>query len=106
MFVIARVNALRPLRQLIQRRHRQVEMPAIDEPRHLPIKERDEQRSNVGAVDVGVCHDDYLVIAQIVVAVVQAGPATERLNEVGELLVRRELVAGGRGDVEDFAAQG
>ena len=47
----------------------------------------------MGAVDVGVGHDDDLVVAQIVVAVARAGAAAERLHEIGELLVLRELVA-------------
>ena len=57
------------------------------------------------AVDVGVGHDDDLVVAQILVAIVHAGAAAERLHQVGELLVLRELVLAGAGDVEDLSAQ-
>ena len=35
----------------------------------------------------------------------RAGAAAERLDEIGELLVRGELVARGAGDVQDLAAQ-
>ena len=59
----------------------------------------------MGAVDVGVGHDDDAAVAQIVVLVVDAGAAAERLHQIGELLVLRELVLAGRGHVEDFAAQ-
>ena len=59
----------------------------------------------MGAVDVGVGHHDHLVVAQILVAIMRAGAAAERLHEVGELLVLRELVLAGGRDVEDFSAQ-
>ena len=59
----------------------------------------------MGAVDVGVRHDDDLLVAQIVVAVVRAHAAAERLDEVLQLLVLGQLVAARGGDVEDLAAQ-
>jgi len=52
----------------------------------------------VGAVDIGVGHDDDLLVAQILVAVVGAGTAAERLDEVGELLVLGELILAGAGE--------
>ena len=57
------------------------------------------------AVDVGIGHDDDAGVAQILIAVMQAGAAAERLDEIGELLVLRKLVLAGGCDVEDFAAQ-
>ena len=57
------------------------------------------------AVDVGVGHDDDLVVAQVVRAILRARTDAERLDEIGELLVLRQLVARRRGDVEDLAAQ-
>ena len=59
----------------------------------------------MGAVDVGVGHDDDAAVAQILVLVVDAGAAAERLDEVGELLVLGQLVLAGRRHVEDLAAQ-
>ena len=59
----------------------------------------------MGAVDIGVGHDDDAVVAQILVAVFRAGAAAQRLDQVGDLLVGRQLVAAGAGDVEDLAAQ-
>ena len=57
------------------------------------------------AVDIGVGHDDDLLVAQVLVAIMRARPAAERLDEIGELLVLRELVLAGAGHVEDLAAQ-
>ena len=59
----------------------------------------------MGAVDVGVGHDDHTPIAQILIAIVRAGAAAERLDEIGKLLVLRKFVRAGAGDIEDFAAQ-
>jgi hypothetical protein len=39
---------------------------AFDQDRHLPVEERQQQRADVRAVDVGVGHDDDAVIAQLV----------------------------------------
>ena len=58
------------------------------------------------AVDVGVGHDDDLLVAQILFVVMRAGAAAERLDEIGKLGVLRELVLAGGSDVENLAAQG
>ena len=57
------------------------------------------------AVDVGVGHDDDLLVAQILLVIMRAGAAAERLHQIGELRVLRQLVLAGRRDVEDLAAQ-
>ena len=46
----------------------------------------------MGAVDIGVGHDDDAAIAQILVAIMRAGAAAQRLHEIGKLLVLRQLV--------------
>ena len=84
---------------------REVEVPVVDELRHLLEEEGHQQRGDVGAVDVGVGHQDDLVVAQVVLAIAVAGAAAERLDQVGDLLVGRHLVARGAGDVEHLAAQ-
>ena len=53
-------------RHLIERRLGDIEMAALDQFRHLPEEEGQQQRADMGAVDVGVRHDDDLVIAQLV----------------------------------------
>ena len=44
-------------------------MAALDQLRHLLVEEGDEQRGDVGAVDVGVGHDDDALVAEVVVAI-------------------------------------
>ena len=81
-------------------------MALVDQPRHLPVEERDQQRGDVRAVDVGVGHDDDARIAQILFAIMRERAAADRLHQVGELGVGGQLVLAGGGDVEDLAAQG
>ena len=67
-------------------------MAVLDQLRHLAIEERHQQRGDVGAVDVGVGHDDDPLVAQPVVVVVGAGAAAQRLDQVLDLLVLAQLV--------------
>ena len=46
----------------IKRRLRNVQITSLDDFRHLPVKEGEQQRPDVAAVDIGVRHDDDLVI--------------------------------------------
>ena len=57
------------------------------------------------AVDVGVGHDDDLLVAQVLDREARAGLHPHRQREVGELLVRRQLRGGGAEHVEDLAPQ-
>ena len=50
---------------LVQRRLRDVDVPAFHQHRHLPVEEGQQQGADVGAVDVGVGHDDDAVVAQL-----------------------------------------
>ena len=105
MRIVAGVNLLGALGQPVQRRNRQIKMPRLDEFRHLAKEKRDEQRGDMGAVDVGVGHDDDFFVAQILRLVMRAGAAAQRLHKVAQLLIAGKLIARGVGDVEDFAAQ-
>ena len=105
MGVVARIDRLAAMGQFIERRHCEIEMAFIDQPRHLPVEERDQERGDMGAVDVGVGHDDDARIAQIFFTVVRERAAADRLSQVGELRVRYQLVLAGRGDIEDFSAK-
>ena len=58
----------------------------------------------MGAVDVGIGHDDDALVAEVLLAILRARAAAECLDEIGDLLVGAELLTAGRGDVEDLAA--
>ena len=51
---------------LEQRRLSDEQMPGVDNCAHLSKEEGEQQRSNMGTVDIGVGHDDDFVIARFV----------------------------------------
>ena len=73
--------------------------------RHLAVQQRQRKRADVGAVDVGVCHQDDLVVARLldVELVAHAGP--DRRDQRLDLEVLQHLVDPALLDVEDLAAQ-
>jgi hypothetical protein len=73
--------------RLIERRLGDIEVAALDQLRHLPVEEGQQQRADVGAVDVGVGHDDDLVVAQLLdVEVVAADAGAERRDQRADLV--------------------
>src|SRR6185369_1593756 len=54
-----------PGRHAIQRRLGDVQVAVLDDLRHEPVEEREEQGPDMGAVDVGVGHDDDPVVAEL-----------------------------------------
>jgi hypothetical protein len=54
-----------PARDLIQRRLRDVNIPAPDQLGHLPVEKGQQQRPDVRPVHIRVRHDDHLVIPQL-----------------------------------------
>ena len=79
-------------------------MAAIDQLRHLPVEEREQQRPDVRAVDVGVGHDDDAVVAQAPdVEILDADAAAERRDHRLDLVAAQHLVEPRLLDVEDLA---
>ena len=100
--ILLRLAAL----HLEQRRLGDEEMPVLDDRPHLPEEEGQQQRADVRAVDVGVGHDDDLVVAQLLhVEVVAADAGAERGDQRADLLAPEHLVEARPLDVEDLAAQ-
>src|SRR5258708_6490134 len=92
-------------RHLVKRRLRDEKMAAVDDLAHLPVEEGEQQRADVRAVDVGIRHDDDLVVAQLVGIELVAYPGSERRDERADFLAGQHLVHARALDVEDFAAQ-
>ena len=90
---------------LVERRLGDIEVAAIDQFAHLPVEEGQQQRADVGAVDVGVRHHDDLVIAQLVGGEVVADAGAERGDQRADLLAGQHLVGADALDIEDLAAQ-
>ena len=88
----------------IERRLRDVDVPAVDERRHLPIEERQQERPDVRAVHVGVGHDDDAVIPELLdVEVFDADAAPERGDHRLDLVAAEHLVESRLLDVEDLS---
>jgi hypothetical protein len=91
---------------LVERRLGDVEVAALDDVGEVAVEERQQQRADVRAVDVGVRHDDDGVVAQLAdVVVVGADAGAERGDQGDDLLAGEHLVDAGLLDVEDLAAQ-
>ena len=78
-----------------------------DEFGHLAEEEGEEQRADVGAVDVGVGHDDEFAVAQFFdIEIGGADAAGQGLDDGADFLVAEHFVDAGLFDVEDFAFDG
>src|SRR3546814_11625667 len=90
----------------LERRLGNVEMAALDQLRHLPEEEGEQERADVAAVHIGVGHDDDLVVAQLIdVELVATDAGAERRYQSTDLLRRQHLVEARPPDIQDFAAQ-
>src|SRR5690606_21469737 len=94
----------------VERRLGDVDVALLDQAAHLPVEEREQQRADVRAVDVGVGHDDDLVVAGLVdveaaLALGVADAGAEGGDERADFLVGEYLVEAGLLDVDDFTAE-
>src|SRR5262249_6061509 len=83
------------------------QITALNELRHLPIEEGEKQRTDMGAIDVGIGHDDDLMVAELgEIELVVADPCTKRRDQRTDLRARQHLVEARALDIEDLTAQG
>ena len=57
--------ALLPLLDAVERRLGDIEVAAVDDVLHVAVEERQQQRADMRAVDIGIGHDDDAVVAQL-----------------------------------------
>ena len=82
-------------------------MTAFDQFWHLPIEEGQQKRADMSAIDVGIRHDNDLVIAKLIgVEFLTSDACTKRSNEVDDRLAGQHLVETGALNVKDLAPQG
>src|SRR5450631_527138 len=104
--IVFQIRFFLALLDLVQRRLRDVDVPALDQVGHLAVEKRQQQRSDVRAVDISVGHDDDAVIAQLVdVVLVLAEARSQRGDQGDDFLRADQLLEPGALDVEDLAAQ-
>src|SRR5690554_827710 len=91
---------------LVQGRHGNEHMATLDDFTHLPEQEGEQQGTNVGAVYVGVRHDNDGVVTQFVrVEFFPADTATEGGNQRAHFGRRQHLVETGFLYVQDLTLQ-
>ncbi len=103
--LILQVNFLLALAGAVQRRLSNVQVPASNQVRHVAVKERQQQRTDMRPVNVRVGHDDNLVVAQLVQAkILTANPRPQRLNQGADFLVLQHAVKAYLFHVQDLPA--
>jgi hypothetical protein len=104
--VIFDVGFLLAFLHLVQRRLRNVDVPALDQNGHLPVEEREQQRAYVGSIDVRICHDNDAMISQLIhVEVIAPDAAPQRRYQSADFGGCQHFVEAGFFDVEDFALE-
>ena len=66
LMVIFEIALVPTMFHFVQWRLRNVHVPAFDQLGHLPVKKRQQQRTNMAAVHIGISHDDDAVVSQLI----------------------------------------
>ena len=104
--LVLQIGFRRAAPHFVERRLGDVEVPALDDLRHLSIEEGEEQSSDMRAVDVGVRHDDDLVVAQFLdVEIIAPDARAERRDQRADFIGREHLVETRAFDVENFTSE-
>src|SRR5438094_314842 len=88
----------------VERRLRQIDTAELHELGELTVEERQQKRANVRTVDVGVTHQDDLVVANLRSLEVRSDARADRADERLDLLVLEHAVDASALDVENLAA--
>ena len=93
-------------RELVKRRDGGIDIAVLDQRPHEAEEECEQERADMAAVDVGIGHDDDLVIAQLVEVEFVADAGSERGDDRLELVVAVDLVGTGLFDVQHLSPEG
>ena len=99
------VGLLVALLEPVERRLGDVDVAGVDERRHVAEEEGEDERADVRAVDVGVGHDDDLVVARLGDVELVADARAHGADHRQDLVVGQHLVDARLLDVDDLAAQ-
>ena len=95
-----------PLLDLVKRRLRNIHMIALDELGHVAEEEGEQQRANVGAVHIGVGHQDDLAVADLGrIEILLADAAAQRGDHGADFLVPEHLVVARLLHVQNLALE-
>ncbi len=88
-----------------ERRLGDVNVAAFHELEHLAVEEREEQRADVGAVDVGIGHDDDAAVAALGEVLIFADAGADGGDHAADFFVGEDFVFARFVGVDDFAAE-
>ena len=86
MSVVLGVKDLRTDLNPVQRRLSEIQLLVRDQIAHVPEEKREQQRTDVVTIAVGIHHQDDLIVAQPTNVEIGAQPRAERLDEIFDLL--------------------
>ena len=104
--IVLQIDFRTAARDLVERRLGDKQVPAVDQRRHVAEEEGEQQRADVGAVHIGVGHDDDLVIAQFFEVEFRPDTGAQRLDQRTDFTASQHAVEPGALYVQDLAAQG
>ena len=94
-------------RHAIKRRLCDIDKIVFDKSRHMAIEECQKQRADMGAVDVGIGHDDDFMVAELLkIEIVHADPAAKSRDHRADFCVLQDLFKTRFFDVENLTADG
>ena len=90
-----------------QRRLRDIEITGLDQRTHMPEEEGQKKRADVASVDIGIRHDDDLVIARLLgLHLVVPDACPDGRDQRADLGRGKHLVGACPLDIQDLAAKG
>ena len=89
----------------VQGGHGQIDISPIDDRSQVPEEESQKQGADMGAIDVGVGHDDDAVIAELIGVDGLPYPNAQGDDEVLQFFELDDLVQAGSFSVENFSAE-
>ena len=92
--------------ELIQRGHGGVDIAVLDQGAHIAEEEGQQQGADMAAVHIGICHDDDLVVAQLLHVELIPDARPQGGDHGLELVVAIHLVHPGLLHVQHLAPQG
>ena len=83
----------------------EVDVATRDQVVHLTVEEAEQQGADVRAVDIGIRHDNDLVVTPLGDVLVEADTAADRLDHALDFLVGQDFVLSALVGVNDLTTQ-
>src|SRR5665213_76228 len=91
------------LLDFIERRLRDIYMSRLDQVLHVIVKQREDQRPNVRAIDIGISHENDFAVAELRQVLLLANAHAERGKDISNLLVFEHLMQAGFLHIQNFS---